>query len=115
MRTAEWRNDRVVALGQLGCFRKREDQGLAGFCVELEQLTRRAHVTHGRGDVGCGVPDKRAATNATAVYQRWYVRTAVRPKQLHSDLEAELVNKAIETPSFLGGSTREHSSRETVA
>ncbi|VDO87284.1 unnamed protein product [Heligmosomoides polygyrus] len=40
---AEWRHDRIVALGELKTLRKREGQGVADFCVELEQLTRRAH------------------------------------------------------------------------
>uniref|UniRef100_A0A183FBU5 CCHC-type domain-containing protein n=1 Tax=Heligmosomoides polygyrus TaxID=6339 RepID=A0A183FBU5_HELPZ len=40
---AEWRHDRIGALGELKTLRKREGQGVADFCVELEQLTRRAH------------------------------------------------------------------------
>ncbi|VDO82615.1 unnamed protein product [Heligmosomoides polygyrus] len=41
--TAELRNHRIVALGELRKLRKKEGQSVADFCVKLEQLIRRAH------------------------------------------------------------------------
>lgn len=52
------------------------------------------------------LPDKTAATVATAIYQRWICENGRWPKQLHSDLGAEFVNQAMEELARAAGIKR---------